>query len=69
MFLQVRITQSSGSLIKLFVADQLTGDNYNPLSNEADVDEAIIEAWRKKRREKRCGGMGDLCTGPCQAFS
>ena len=50
-------------------AEKLNGDNYKPVVGGPEVDEALIEEWRTRRNEKRCGGMGDLCTAPCQAFS
>ncbi len=50
-------------------ADKLEGDNYSPLTGGPEVDEALINEWRKRQKEKRCGGMGNLFTAPCQAFS
>jgi hypothetical protein len=50
-------------------ADKLEGDNYSPLTGGPEVDEALIDEWRKRQKEKRCGGMGNLFTAPCQAFS
>jgi len=49
--------------------DKLEGDNYNPVVGGPEVDEVRINEWRERRNKKRCGGMGDLCTAPCQAFS
>lgn len=49
--------------------DKLEGDNYSPLTGGPEVDEALIDEWRKRQKEKRCGGMGNLFTAPCQAFS
>jgi hypothetical protein len=58
------------SLVPYYIPPEgLHGDNYKPISGGSEVDQALIEEWRKKRAKKRCGGMGDLCTGPCQAFS